>query len=458
MSLFRRKAVVAHDHGGDRLHAVLGPWDLTLLGIGCIIGAGVFVLTGITAANHAGPAVALSFAVAAVACTLTALAYAELAAMMGGSGGAYGYSYAAFGELPAWLVGWNLLLEYALAVSAVAVGWSGYVNDAMIGLGLALPESLIAPPAHGGIVNLPAVLVIAVLGCVLAAGVQGSARFNALIVAIKVTVIGIFLVAAAGKVDPANWVPFMPFGWSGVMTGAALIFFAYIGFDAVATAAEEARNPQRDMPIGIIASLVVCTILYVLVGLGVTGLVHYSELNVPSPVASAMLAAGYKWAAIVVAVGAIAGLTSVMLVCYYAQTRVLFAMARDGLIPDAMATLHPRRRTPTRLIVLSGLVMAAVAGFVPLEQIAQLVNIGTLSAFAFVCAGVLVLRYTHPEMQRPFRTPGAPVTTVLGVAACVYLMINLPGTTWMRFAVWIAVGLLIYFLYSRRASRLAAAA
>lgn len=457
MSVLRRKPMAAHDHGGSKLHAVLGPWDLTLLGIGCIIGAGVFVLTGITAANHAGPAVALSFAVAAVACTLTALAYAELAAMMGGAGGAYGYSYAAFGELPAWLVGWNLLLEYALAVSAVAVGWAGYVANALSGFGISIPTEFMASPAEGGIVNLPAVLIIVALGALLAAGVQGSARFNALIVVIKVTVIAIFLVAAFSKVDASNWQPFMPFGWAGVMSGAALIFFAYIGFDAVATAAEEAQNPQRDMPIGIIASLVVCTVLYVLVGLGLTGLAHYSTLDVPSPVAAALLDAGYTWAAVVVAIGAIAGLTSVMLVCYYAQTRVLFAMARDSLIPAKMAKLHERRRTPTRLIVVSGVVMAAVAGFVPLEQIAQLVNIGTLSAFAFVCAGVLVLRYTHPEFARPFRTPGAPITTTLGVLACLYLMINLPLATWIRFGVWIVIGLAIYLAYSHRASNLARA-
>ena len=454
MSLLRRKLIDENPHRDTGLHRVLGALDLTLLGIGAVIGAGVFVLTGVAAATQAGPAVVLSFVVAGAACAFSALAYAELAAMVGGAGSAYGYAYAGLGELIAWLIGWDLVLEYTVAVSAVAVGWSGYAANGLAALGIHLPSALLRSPLEGGVINLPAVSIIVILGTLLAWGVRGSARFNAVIVAVKLVAIAIFLAVAYGHISSANWSPFMPFGWSGVMHGAALIFFAYIGFDAVSTAAEEARKPQRDLPIGIIASLVVCTFIYMLVALFLTGIAPYPTLNVPSPVADALLNVGVKWAAGVVAAGAIAGLTSVMLVLYYGQTRIFFAMSRDGLLPPVFSELHPVRRTPIKVIVVCGLVMTVIAGLVPLNEIAELVNIGTLAAFTVVCVGVVILRIRYPQRERPFRTPFSPLVPALGVISCLYLMANLPLITWLRFVIWMVIGLAIYFLYSRHHSLL----
>jgi len=458
MNLFRTKPVHPDDAARDTgLHRTLGPWDLTFLGIGAVIGAGVFVLTGVAAATQAGPALVLSFVLAGLACAFAAMAYAELAAAVGGCGSAYGYAYASLGELVAWIIGWALMLEYGMSVSAVAVGWSGYLQNALQAIGMALPDALTKGPSEGGVMNLPASLVILVLGVLLAIGVQSSARVNAAIVFVKVTAIAIFVIVASGNVNPANWQPFLPFGWLGVTQGAALIFFAYIGFDAVSTAAEEATRPQRDVPFAIITALGVCTLLYILVSGLLTGIAPYHTLNVPSPVSDALLGLGYNWAAGLVAAGAIAGLSSVMLVCFYGQTRVLLAMGRDGLLPGFFSDIHARTRTPVKAILLSGVIMSAVAGFTPIGEIAEIVNIGTLSAFVVVCIGVMVLRQRRPDLARPFRVPFGPVIPVLGAASCFYLMLNLPAVTWMRFAIWMGFGLLVYATYSVRRSALARA-
>jgi APA family basic amino acid/polyamine antiporter len=456
--LFRTKPINADHHLCDTgLRRVLGAFDLTLLGIGAIIGAGIFVLTGIAAATHAGPAIVVSYVVAGLACAFSALAYAELAATIGGCGSAYGYAYAGLGELAAWIIGWDLILEYSVATSAVAIGWSGYAQNALAAVGLGLPSWLLSPLAAGGLINLPAAAIVLVLAVLLALGVRESSRANAVMVVIKLTAIAVFIAFAVGNVEPANWTPFMPFGWEGVMGGAALIFFAYIGFDAVSTAADEARNPQRDLPFGILASLAVCTVVYMVVAGLLTGIASYTTLNNPSPVADVMLRLGYPWVAGVIAAGAIAGLTSVMLVLYYGLSRVFLAMARDGLLPPVFARVHPRTQTPLRVILAAGVLMAGVAGFTPIGHVAELVNIGTLAAFFLVCVGVIALRYTHPDVPRPFRTPLMPFVPLAGAGTCLYLMAQLPAITWLRFAGWLLLGFVIYFGYSRRHSALAAA-
>lgn len=460
MNLFRTKAIGTDVHGETSLLRTLGAGDLVLLGIGAIIGAGVFVLTGVAAATQAGPALVLSFVLAGFACVFAGLCYAELAAAVGGCGSAYGYAYAALGEIVAWIIGWALVLEYGMAVSAVAVGWSGYFNNALTAAGIELPAALLSAPGAGtgGVVNLPAMLIILLLGVLLGFGVKNSARFNAVIVSIKLMAIAVFIAIAAGNVNPDNWTPFMPFGWQGIVNGAALIFFAYIGFDAVSTAAEETKNPQRNMPVGIIGSLAVCTLIYMIVAGLLTGVAPYQTLNTPSPVSEALLNLGHRWGAALVAAGAIAGLTTVMLVMYYGLSRVLFAMSRDGLLPQRFATVHPRTRSPLFVIAVIGIVAACAAGFTPIGAIAQLVNIGTLFAFVIVCVGVLVLRRSRPDLHRPFRVPFSPVFPLLGVAACVYLMLNLDLATWQYFAIWMALGLVIYGGYSVRNSRQAVGA
>lgn len=455
VSLFRTKPINPDAYCDTGLKRCLNATDLTLLGIGAIIGAGIFVLTGVAAATKAGPAIVLSYVVAGFACAFAALAYAELAASIGGCGSAYGYSYAGFGEIIAWLIGWDLILEYGVATPAVAIGWAGYVNNALTAVGIHLPPALLSAPDAGGIVNLPAALVILVLAVLLAIGVHTSARFNAAMVFVKLVAIAVFIGVAAFNVNPANWQPYMPFGWEGVMAGAALIFFAYIGFDAVSTAAEESVNPQRDLPIGILASLAICTVIYVVVSGLLTGIVPYTSLNVPSPVAQALLDLGHRLASALIAAGAIAGLTTVMLVLYYALTRIFLAMSRDGLLPPMFATVHPTTRTPVRIILVSGVLMAAVAGFLPIGAVAELVNIGTLAAFFLVCGGVIYLRYARPDLPRPFRTPWSPLIPLLGMLFCAYLMYSLPVVTWLRFFGWMLLGLVIYFLYGRRHSVLA---
>ncbi len=439
------------------LHRCLGAMDLVLLGIGCIIGTGIFVLTGHVAAHDAGPGVVLSYVVAGMACAAAALAYAELSASLGGCGSAYGYSYMAFGELFAWLIGWTLILEYGMAVATVANGWSGYFGSVLHSVGLSLPEAITRGPAEGGIINLPAVLIVFALMGLIAYGVRESARVNAAIVFVKLLAIAVFIGVAAFHVNPGLWSPFLPFGWfsageggdkTGVIAGASLVFFAYIGFDAVSTAAEEARDPQRDLPIGILGSLAVCTLLYIIVAGLLTGVVPWQTLGVSNPVAFALEQLGHRWASGLVGAGAIAGMTTVMLVLYYGLTRVIFAMSRDGLLPAALATVHPRFLTPVRVIVLCGIVIAALAGLVPLGHLAELVNFGTLAAFVMVSVGVIVLRRLHPELPRPFRTPWYPFVPVFGVLSCGLLMLGLATATWKYFAIWISIGAAIYFAWS----------
>ena len=452
-----RDIIAQAEQPGYDLKRTLTALDLTALGIGCIVGAGIFVLTGVAAAQHAGPAIVVSFIISGLACAFAAFAYAEFASMIPAAGSAYSYSYATLGEIFAWVIGWDLVLEYSVGASAVAVGWSGYFNSILQGLGLHLPAALTNAPgtAPGAIINLPAVLVVAATTAVLVVGIQESSSFNKLVVAIKVAVILFFVAVGAFWVKPANWTPFAPFGWQGVMTGAAIVFFAYIGFDAVSTTAEEARDPKRDLPIGIIASLVVCTLLYISVAAVLTGIVPFPSLNSPAPMAVALNAIGQGWAAALVSVGAVSGLTSVLLVMMLGQSRVFFAMSRDNLLPPWAAAVHPRFRTPYRTTIATGTAVAVSSGLLPIGTLAELCNIGTLFAFVLVCSGVLVLRHTRPERPRPFRCPGCPVIPLLGIGFCFYLMASLPWQTWARFLIWLALGMVIYFGYGIRHSKLA---
>jgi len=463
--LVRKKFVTPNETHG--LMRCLSAWDLTFMGIGAIIGTGIFVLTGVAAATQAGPAVVLSFVVAGIACAFAALCYAELAASVGGCGSAYGYSYAAFGEFIAWIIGWDLILEYGVSVAAVANGWSGYFNNALTAVGLGLPEFLTKGPAAGGLVNIPAVAIILILMGLLITGVKQSARLNEAMVFIKLLAISIFIGVAVFHIHPENWTPFAPFGWFsttpdgktvGILAGASLVFFAYVGFDAVSTAVEEAHDPQRDAPIGILASLVFCTVIYIVVSGLLTGIVPYSELNVSSPVAHALQLIGVNWASALVATGVITGLTTVMLVLYYGLTRILMAMSIDGLLPQLFSEVNRKTHTPVKNTVACGIIMATMAGVVPLGILAELVNIGTLAAFVLVCGGVIVLRKTRPDMPRPFKMPFGLLLPVLGVLSCAALIMFLPWVTHLRFIVWLAAGLLVYFLYSQQRSALAAAA
>lgn len=448
IQLFKTKPPLQDVKSASNLKRCLNGFDLTLLGIGAIIGAGVFVLTGIAAATRAGPAISLSFVVAGIACAFSALAYAELASSIGGCGSAYNYAYAGFGELVAWLIGWDLLLEYAVSCSAVAVGWSGYFNNMLMAMGIHIPSQLLHSPLSGGWINLPAMGIVLFLTFLLFVGIKQSARFNAIIVMIKLAVIALFIAIASFHINPSNWHPFMPFGWEGVMSGAALIFFAYIGFDAVSTAVEETINPRTQVPMGIIISLVVCTILYIVVSGLLTGIVPYTTLNVSSPIADALLRLGYHFAAGTIAVGAIAGLTTVILVMFYGLSRVFLAMSRDGLLPPLFAKVNERTHTPVRIIIMSGVLMSLFAGLIPMHDLAELVNIGTLAAFILVCGGVVILRYTQPNLPRHFKAPGNPYTSIIGAVFCFYLMLSLPLVTWLRFFSWMALGCVFYFSYS----------
>lgn len=461
LSIFRTKPIEIENAG---LKKCLSALDLTLLGIGAIIGTGIFVLTGIAAANQAGPAVVLSFIFSGVACAFAALAYSEMAASVGGCGSAYGYCYVAFGEIMAWIIGWILLLEYGVSVAAVANGWSGYFNNALTAMGMPLPEMLTKSPELGGLINLPATAIILILMGMLIIGIKQSAQLNAGMVFVKLLTITIFVAIAAFNVNPANWSPFMPYGWfetlpdgktTGVLAGASMVFFAYVGFDAVSTAAEEAKNPQRDVPIAIISALGICTVIYIIVSGLLTGIVPYSSLNVSSPVAHSLQLLGYNWASALVSTGVIAGLTTVMLVLYYGLTRIIFAMSRDGLLSPFFAEVNPKTQTPVRVIVMTGIIMAIGAGLFPLGALAELVNIGTLAAFVLVCFGVIVLRIRQPNLHRPFKTPLNPLFPILGMLSCGALMAFLPHSTWLRFIVWITIGLIIYFTYSIRHSKLA---
>lgn len=479
-ALFRRKLPAA-EAKGPRLLKVLSAWDLCMMGIGAIIGTGIFVLTGIAAATQSGPAVVLSFVIAGFACAFAALAYAELAASVGGSGSAYGYSYAAFGEFMAWVIGWDLILEYGVSVAAVANGWSGYAKTGLASAGFGIPEMLTKGPfatksaevagrmveqPDPGLMNLPAAGIILILMALLIVGVKQSARLNAAMVFVKLLTIFVFIAVAIFHVKPDLWSPFMPYGWFGtledgktvgVLAGASIVFFAYVGFDAVSTAVEEARNPQRDVPVGILSSLAFCTIIYILVSGLLTGIVPYGELNVSQPVAHALELLGIDWASALVSTGVIAGLTTVMLVLFYGLTRIIFSMSRDGLLPHALGDVNEKTRTPVRTTVICGTVMAAMAGFLPLGMLAELVNIGTLAAFVLVCGGVIALRLRHPGMKRPFMTPGGLVIPFLGVLSCGALMAFLPLVTHIRFFGWLLVGVVFYFAYGIRHSKLDAA-
>lgn len=460
--------------GQHTLKRSLGPLNLTFIGVGGIIGAGIFVLTGQAAAEHAGPAIALSFILAGFACLCAGLCYAEFAAMIPIAGSAYTYAYATMGELVAWIIGWALVLEYLVAASAVAVGWSGYFTAFLAELGLHLPQALTSAPlafdaaghlvTTGALLNVPAIALVGVLTIFLIVGIKESANFNNLMVAVKLSIVLLVIVFGAMYVNPANWHPFVPpaegpgrFGFSGVVAGAATIFFAYIGFDGVSTVAQEARNPQRDMPIGILGSLVLCTILYIAMALVMTGLAPYRELAVPHPVFVAIDHAGpgLKWLGYAVNLGAIAGLASVVMVLLLSQSRVFFTMARDGLMPPLFSRIHPHFRTPHLGTLIIGLFSGLVAASLPIGVIGHLVSLGTLSAFVLVCAGIWILRRLHPELARPFRTPWVPIVPIFGVLSCGYMMVSLPRETWALFLGWMAIGIAIYCGYGRRHSRIA---
>lgn len=453
---------------------VLSAYQLVMLGIGCIVGAGIFVITGAAAAQYAGPGVMLSFVLAALGCLFAGLCYAEFSSMIPVAGSAYTYAYATLGEFIAWLIGWDLILEYLVAASTVAVGWSGYFTAFMSQLGLDLPPALANAPfqvvgthelvATGAILNLPAMFLIAAITTVLVIGIEVSARFNNLMVFIKVGVVLLVIAFGISYVRMENLTPFIPentgefghFGWSGVLRASGVVFFAYIGFDAVSAAAQEARNPQRDMPIGILGSLAICTILYILMALVMTGIAHYSTLNVPHPVFKAIEAVGpaLHWLTPIINVGAIVGLASVVLVLLVAQPRIFYAMSRDGLLPKFFGAVHPRFRTPYKGTILTGVFAMILSGLFPIGLLGEMVSIGTLSAFVVVCAGILVLRHTQPELARPFRTPFVPFVPLAGIGVCGYMMSGLPVDTWYRLIIWMAIGLVIYFCYGRRTSKM----
>lgn len=452
MDLFRKKEIRCADETTSTFKQCLSAFDLTLMGVGAIIGAGVFVLTGVVAATQAGPAIIYSYIIAGLACAFAALSYAELSSTIGGCGSAYGYAYAGFGEIIAWIVGWDLLLEYSITVSTVSVGWSGYFNDLLLALKIHIPPHLLTAPENGGTMNILAFGIILLLSFLLMIGVKSSARVNSIMVFIKLSVIVLFIIVAATEFDPKHWIPFSPFGWPGIISGASLIFFAYVGFDAVSTAAEEAINPQRDLPIGILGSLCICTAIYILVSGLLTGIVPYQTLNVTSPISHSLLTLGHKVVASLIGVGAVAGLTTVMLVLYYGLSRVFFAMARDGLLPSFFAVTGKKSKAPVRILMLCAFLMAPLAGLVAIDDLAELVNIGTLFAFIIVCGGVIVLHYTRPDLKRPFKTPLMPLIPALGILSCGYLIVHLPVITMIRFVVWMTIGMVIYFAYSRKNS------
>src|ERR1700712_74732 len=455
MSLFRKKSIEHMLAGAPRagLKKTLGALDLTFLGVGAIIGTGIFVLTG-TGAVQAGPALMVSFILAAVACALAALAYAEFASTIPVAGSIYTYSYATLGELAAWIIGWDLMLEYGLATSAVSVGWSGYLQSLLSGFGIALPTVLTAAPGavpgQFTLFNLPAFLVMMAITALLSIGIKESARVNNIMVAIKVAVVLMVIGVGVFHVTPENWHPFMPNGWSGVFGAAAVMFFAFIGFDSVSSAGGEVKNPKRDLPIGIISSLAVCAVLYVAVAAVVTGIVPAAQFaNISHPVSYALQVVGQKWVAGFIDLGAVLGMLTVILVMSYGQTRIIYAMSRDGLLPARLSSIHPKFGTPFFTTWMVGLFFGLIGALVPLNVLAELINIGTLAAFSMVSIAVLILRRTHPDLPRAFRCPGVPVLPILAVAACLFLMLNLQAVTWIAFAVWLTIGLVIYFSYSK---------
>ena len=459
-----------------KLKKVLGPWQLIGLGIGAIIGAGIFASIGTAAAGDAlrlgaGPAISLSFVVTAIACGFAALCYSEFTAMVPISGSAYTYSYATMGELVAWIIGWDLIIEYAVGNVAVAISWSGYFVQLLSGIGihfptwittdlrtaLASPDILAAAPHLGSIpivFNLPAALIVLLITAILVIGIRESARFNSIIVFVKLITLALFVGVGLFYIKPENWHPFMPNGWKGVQVGAAVVFFAYIGFDAVSTCAEECKNPTRDMPIGIIGSLVICTLIYVVVAVVLTGLLPYTELGVKEPLTLALVKIGQNNFAGVVSFGAVIALTAVLLVFQLGQPRIFFSMARDGLLPAWCAKVHPKYRTPYITTIITGVVVALFSAFASIDEMVDLTNIGTLFAFILVCVGIIILRYRDPERPRPFRTPFSPLVPLLGVASCIYLMTGLPQITWIRFGVWLLVGIVFYLSYGLKHSKL----
>ncbi len=485
--LFAKKPLQStmSEAGGDQLRRVLGPWQLTALGIGGVIGAGIFVATGAAAKNVAGPSLMISYVVAGFVCLLAALCYAEYAAMTPVAGSAYTYAYTTLGEIFAWIIGWDLILEYAVGASTVGNGWSGYFQEVLkILFQIEIPEAFRSAPlkfdkvsgefvATKSIINLPAVLIVLALSAVLMKGIQESARMNAVMVAIKLGAVLFVILVGAYFVNPQNWEPFAPKGWSGIslfgyqvagesegtkpvgmIAGAAIIFFAYIGFDAVSTQAEEAKNPQRDVPIGIIASLLICTVLYIAVVAVLTGMVKYSDLNEDAGVSDAFKQNGLPWAEFLIAAAGVAGISSVLLVMLLGSARVLMAMSRDGLLPPLFSHIHPTFKTPWKATIAVGAAVALMAGILPLDALLEMTNIGTLFAFAVVCGAVLIMRYTNPDAPRPFKVPFMPFVPILGVLGCLLLMFSLPSHNWYRLLVWMVLGLLIYFGYSRSHSLL----
>src|SRR5205809_1779528 len=475
MNLFRRKSVTdlqAEALTDHSLKRALGAVNLTALGIGAIIGTGIFVLTGTVAAQNAGPAVVLSFVLAGMASVFAALCYSEFASLVPMAGSAYTYGYATLGEIVAWIIGWDLVLEYALGAVTVAIGWSGYVVSFLKDIGITVPPALSAARgtavtlADGSTItavfNLPAVIIIAIITTLLVIGIKESANVNNVIVFVKVAVVLLFIGGAAHAINPANWHPFIPppegpglYGWSGVMTGAAIVFFAYIGFDAVSTAAQEAKNPQKDMPVGIIGSLLICTVLYILVSVIATGVMSYKELNVPDPIAVVADHAGLGWMSTLIKLGAIAGLSSVILVMLLGQSRAFYSMSRDGLLPQFVNKIHPKFQTPYLTSIVTGVAVAFVASLLTVREASSLVSIGTLLAFVIVSIGVVFLRVREPNLPRPFKTPAVWLVAPLGAISALSLMVALPWRTWERPIIWFVVGIVIYFAYGVGHSKLA---
>jgi APA family basic amino acid/polyamine antiporter len=489
-NLFARKPfwlLMEEMRGENRLRRVLGPVTLTSLGVGAIIGTGIFVLTGVAAHDKAGPGIILSFVAAGTACIFAALCYAEFASMVPVAGSAYTYAYATLGELFAWIIGWDLVLEYAVGSSTVAHGWSAHFQDLLGSFGIHVPYAFANAPFDfdvmagkffltGAYFDVPAIIITAIITTILVIGIRESARFNAGMVIVKLAIVLFVIVLGAFYVDPANWRPLAPYGYTGVsffghtlfgqtgasgaplgiLAGAAVIFFAYIGFDSVSTHAEEARLPKRDVPIGIIASLIICTILYIAVSAILTGMIPYDKININAPVSDAFAQKGLPWAQRLIDVGAITGITSVLLVMMLSQPRVLLAMARDGLVPTSFfGAVHDKFRTPYKSTMLTGLFVASMAAILPLRILAELTNIGTLLAFLIVCSAVLIMRRTHPEVERPFRAPFVPLVPILGILSCLLLMFSLPVENWWRLIIWLGIGFVIYFTYGRRHSVLA---
>ncbi|MDA2327836.1 amino acid permease [Bacillus cereus] len=454
--LLKKKSVtqLLEHNQSKTLTKTLGAFDLIMLGVGSIIGTGVLVLTGLVAARDAGPAVIFSFVLAAIICGFIALCYAEIASTLPASGSVYTYSYATIGEFVAHLVGWSLLLIYIVATAAVAAGWTGYFHNLIKGFRLEIPKALVTIPSHGGIVNLPAVIITLILAWMLSRGTRESKRINNIMVLIKIGMILLFITVGIFYVKPMNWVPIAPYGLSGVFTGGAAILFAFTGFDILATSAEEVKDPKRNLPIGIIASLIICTIIYVMVCIVMTGMVSYKELNVPEAMAYVMEVVGQGKVAGAIAAGAVIGLMAVIFSNMYAATRVFFAMSRDGLLPKSFAKVNKKTGAPTFITGLSGIGSSIIAGFIDLKELVNLVNIGSLVTFALVCLSVIILRKSHPNLKRGFMVPFVPVLPSVSIVCCVFLMLNLPLRTWMYFSIWITIGAVIYFFYSIKHSNL----